>query len=232
MQIRGLTQFSLLDFPGHIACVVFCGGCNFRCPYCQNPYLVLYPETQPLIVEEEFFDFLNRRRGKLDGVVISGGEPTTRPPLLDFTERIKAMGFLVRLDTNGSRPDIIEICCRRHLIDSLGIDYKGPAARYNDIALAAVDDLADKVRRTINLAREYDIDLDIRTTIHRALLSPEDMKQMRRELDDMGVGTWYLQQFHRVEIIDESLLEEPTYTDDELTAIAAEMDNVQVRGID
>ncbi|MFA6714325.1 MAG: radical SAM protein, partial [Victivallaceae bacterium] len=105
MNIRGIRRFSLVDFPGKMACVVFVGDCNFRCAYCHNPCLVFDPESQPLISEDEFFGFLEKRRGKLDGVVISGGEPTLQKNLLPFVKKIKAMDFLVKLDTNGSLPE-------------------------------------------------------------------------------------------------------------------------------
>ncbi len=231
MDIRGLTKFSLLDYPGHLACVVFCGGCNFRCGYCQNPYLVLYPETQPLITTEAMFEFLESRRGKLDGVVISGGEPTIHKDLPEFMAKVKEMGYLVRLDTNGSHPQTVIDCHRRGILDSLGVDYKAPISRYNEIAVCRVNDLAYRVRDVLSYAVENKIDLDVRTTVHRFLLSELDLRRMREELDELGVGLWHLQQFHPVELIDESLLERETYTDEELKAIAAALHDTTARGI-
>ncbi len=232
MEIRGLTQFSLLDYPGRLACVIFCGGCNFRCGYCQNPYLVLYPETQPLIAEEAIIEFLASRQGKLDGVVISGGEPTTRKALSEFMATIKEMGFLVRLDTNGSAPEMIESTHQRGLLDSLGVDYKAPLARYNEIAVCKTPELGQKVQRTLSYAVSNGIDLDVRTTVHKFLLSLEDLQTMRRELDEIGVTTWHLQQFHKVELIDESLLERETYSDAELKEIAESLGpHTHARGV-
>ena len=223
MDIRGLTQFSLLDYPGRLACVVFCGGCNFRCGYCQNPYLVLYPETQPSLTPEAILDFLKSRVGKLDGVVISGGEPTIHRSLPEFMARAKAMGFLVRLDTNGSNPTLVRKAHEAGVLDSLGIDYKAPLARYQEVSVCPKANIAEKVSETIRYAVAHRLNLDVRTTVHRQLLSPADLAQMRRELDELGVGGWHLQQFHPVEIIDERLLREPTYSDAELKAMAASL---------
>ena len=108
MQIHGLQKLTLLDFPGHIACTVFTGGCNFRCPFCHNGGLVLEPEKAPLIPEEEFFAFLESRKGRLEGVAVTGGEPTVNGDLPEFLKRIKDMGFAVKLDSNGQNPDMLE----------------------------------------------------------------------------------------------------------------------------
>jgi pyruvate formate lyase activating enzyme len=223
MDLRGLTQLSLLDYPGRLVCVVFCGGCNFRCGYCQNPYLVLYPETQPALTAEAVLAFLRSRVGKLDGVVISGGEPTIHRALPEFMAQVKELGFLVRLDTNGSNPRLVRKTHEAGLLDSLGLDFKAPLARYQEVAVCPRADTAAKVAETIRYAASHGLDLDVRTTVHRHILSPEDLAQMRRELDELGVGRWHLQQFHPVEIIDESLVREPTYSDAELKVIAASL---------
>ena len=103
MRIGGLQKLTLLDFPGHVACTVFLQGCNFRCPFCHNASLVLEPESQPTIPEEELFSFLARRKGLLDGVAVTGGEPTLQRDLPDFLRKIKSLGFAVKLDTSGPR---------------------------------------------------------------------------------------------------------------------------------
>ena len=230
MDIRGWTPFSLLDYPGKLACVVFCGSCNFHCPYCQNPALVLCPESQPLFSEQNIINFLEARIGKLDAVVLSAGEPTIHKTLPKFMARVKALGFMVKLDTNGSRPAMIKTCHERGLLDALGIDYKAPAAKYADLTDCKTDGLADKIRASLRYAVEHGLELDVRTTVHRSLLSADELRQMRCELDELGVGAWSLQQFNRVEIIDGSLLEEPSYSDDELQAIAEDLGNTTVRG--
>jgi len=209
----------LVDFPGKICCIIFVGNCNFRCPYCHNPYLVLHYDTQPQIQRKEIYNFLKNRKGKLDGVVLSGGEPAMYPGIADFAENIKKMGFLFKLDTNGSFPDRVITMCENGLIDMLGIDYKTSEAVYNDIALSNIDRLAEKVKKLIRYAGDNNISCDIRTTVHKKFHSENLLKIMRSELDLLGVKNWTLQQFHHAEIIDESLLDEKTYSDVELIKI-------------
>jgi pyruvate formate lyase activating enzyme len=232
MNIRGMQKFTLVDYPGKIACIFFVGNCNFRCPYCHNPCLVFDPESQPQIFENSVFEFLEKRRGKLEGVVISGGEPSLRKELKAFAARIKDMGFLVKIDTNGSNPDRVIECLEENLVDSLGVDYKAPAERYHEIAACQIDDLSQRVHRILKFAVEKQIPIDVRTTVHRRLLSRECLSQMRRELDELGVKEWTLQQFNPTEMIDDDLPNEPTYSDSELVRIARELGgNTKVRGL-
>ncbi len=231
MNIRGMQKFTLVDYPGKMACVVFVGECNFRCAYCHNPCLIFDPESQPLIEEEEVYNFLKTRVNKLDGVVVSGGEPSLRKGLGPFIEKIKQLGFLVKLDTNGSNPDeVIEHHKAGH-IDALGVDYKAPPISYNKVSCSRVPDLAKKVHKLIKYAVDENIFIDVRTTVHKKLLSRDDLRAMRQELDDLGLKGWTLQQFNPVEIIDEDLLREPTYSDTELVSIAEKMKNTKVRGL-
>jgi len=232
MNIRGIQKFSLVDFPGRIGCVVFVGGCNFRCPYCHNPALVFDPESQPLITEEQIYAFLETRKGKLDGVVISGGEPSLRPGLPEFARRVKEMGFAVKIDTNGSQPETIIAIHQAGHLDALGIDYKAPAADYGRVANCQLPELGERVQRLIKYAVDHGIPTDIRTTVHRAMLPPEHLKQMRAELDALGVVQWTLQQFHPVEIVDDQLLMEETYSDGELFQLSKTLGGVtKVRGL-
>jgi len=232
MDIRGLARFSLIDYPEKIACIVFTAGCNFRCPYCHNPHLVFDPESQPHITEDEFFAFLEKRRGKLDAVVISGGEPTMRSKLPDFAQQIKSMGFLVKLDTNGSCPKTVKKMYKNSCLDALGIDFKAPAERYHEISKHHDKDLPETIKETIRFALQEELMLDIRTTIHKSLFSMDDLQRIRYELDEIGVDEWVLQQFHPTDIIDDSLHEEDTYSDFELKAIAQQVGgNTKVRGL-
>ena len=232
MDIRGLTKFSLVDYPGMLSCIIFVGRCNFRCPYCHNPYLVLYHESQPRISENEILDFLEQRRGKLDGVVISGGEPSLYYETAEFAQKVKRMGFSVKLDTNGSHPERIIKMCEDGLIDMLGIDYKAPTYAYNDVTACDIKDISDRIHTLIKHVVDKKIPCDIRTTVHKKFHSPKILKEMREELDELGVEDWHLQQFHPVEIIDESLLEEDTYSDSELTKLSKELGaETYVRGV-
>ena len=180
MDLRGFAKFSLVDYPGRIACIVFSGGCNLRCPFCHNPCLVLDPTSQPRVTEREFFKFLDSRRGLLEGVVISGGEPTLQKDLPEFVAGIRERGFMVKLDTNGTRPEVLSRLLEAPGVDALGIDYKLPAARYSEVAADPESgrELADKVAASLRLALASGIEPDVRTTVHRAMLSPDDLKRM------------------------------------------------------
>jgi len=231
MNIRGLQRFSMVDYPGKMSCVIFTGGCNFRCPYCHNPCLVFDPESQPLIREDELMAFLESRVNKLDGVVISGGEPSLQPRLPDFAAKIKTLGFKVKIDTNASNPGMVIAMHQAGTIDALGIDYKGPAEIYNKIACSTIPDLAARVHRLLECAVDRHIPLDVRTTVHAALLSEDRLAEMRSELNELGIKSWTLQQFNPVEVIDDGLLLLPTYSDRELLDIAARLGNTRVRGL-
>lgn len=236
MDLRGFAKFSLVDYPGRISSIVFAGGCNLRCPFCHNPCLVLDPTSQPRVTEREFFKFLAARKGLLEGVVVSGGEPTLQKDLPDFLAGIKERGFLVKLDTNGTRPEVLEALLDKHLIDDIGIDYKVPAARYTEVAAdpAQGQEFAAKVAASIKLALASGIVPDIRTTVHRAMLAPEDLETMWSELAALGVRRWYLQQFNPVEVLADGLEKLETYADSELARIAHSLDaggKVRVRGL-
>jgi pyruvate formate lyase activating enzyme len=130
MRIGGLEKFTLADYDDHLSATVFTQGCNFRCPYCHNPELVDAHRFEPPIPEEDVLDFLARRRGQLDGVCISGGEPTLHADLPAFCRRVKALGYDVKLDTNGTNPDMLALLLRERLVDYVAMDYKAPLAKY------------------------------------------------------------------------------------------------------
>ena len=230
MNIRGINKFTLVDYPGKIACIVFVGNCNFACPYCHNPFLVVDPESQPLVFDSDFFAFLEKRKGKLDAVVISGGEPTLRKGLFFFCQKIKELGFLVKLDTNGSNSDIVKKLHIAGCLDYLGIDYKCPLDRYPEIVPKHSVNPGAKVQTTISYAVNSRIPYDIRTTVHKTILLPEDLNIMRKELNELGVEKWTLQQFNPVDILDDKLLSLATYSDTELINIAETLPLTLVRG--
>ncbi len=232
MDLRGLDKFTLVDYPGKIGCIVFTGGCNLRCPFCHNPCLVFDPSSQPKVTEKEFFGFLNRRQGLLEGVVISGGEPMLQTDIVPFVERIRQNGFLVKVDTNGTFPDRVKTLLTTVGTDTMGIDYKAPCAKYGAITGLKSEDPGKLVTKTIRLALEAEIELDVRTTVHKALLGEDDLAVMRDELNAIGVSSWTLQQFNPVEVIDDDLPKLPTYSDRELVAIAKRLGpKVRVRGL-
>ncbi len=159
----------------------------------------------------------------MDGLVLTGGEPSLRPGVENFLSKVKSMGFLVKLDTNGSVPDRVVGMVESGLVDMLGIDYKAPAALYAEVTSSADSSIAEKVRSLIKFAVVKGVPMDVRTTVHKSILSLEDLITMRRELDRLGVGKWHLQQFHNADVLDPSLLEEETYSDTELLGIVARL---------
>ena len=142
--IGGLQKVTLLDFPGKVACTVFLTGCNLRCPYCHNPDLVLTKDNGKYISEKEFFEFLLSRKGKLDGVCITGGEPTLYPNLTNLIRRIREMGFLVKLDSNGAVPEMLEHLLREKLLDYVAIDIKNAPSQYAETCGADVIEYVEK----------------------------------------------------------------------------------------
>ena len=179
----------------------------------------------------ELARFLESRKGKLDGVVFSGGEPTLSPELPLCMKTAKELGFAVKLDTNGTSPDVIRVLHEQKILDSLGIDFKAPFGDYPQITSVQDPHLVEKVKESIRYAVSQGIELEIRTTVHKKLLTPEMLKTMYEELKELGITKWVLQQFHKAELIDEELNSEETYSDSELTALAKELGpDVSVRG--
>lgn len=232
MNIRGIVKFSLIDYPGKIACVIFVGSCNFRCPYCHNPHLVIDPESQPELQQSSVMAFLEERRGKLDAVVVSGGEPTLRPRLLEFLKIVKSLGLDIKIDTNGTNKEVIETLNNEGLVDRLGIDYKAPRSKYALVTGIDNGKMIDNVFSTLKYAVAEKIPLDVRTTVHKALLNEDDLRIMRNELDNMGIEEWTLQQFNSVDIIDENLKKTETFTNRQLADISTRLGGkTKTRGI-
>lgn len=226
-----MIKFSLVDYPGKIACVVFTAACNFRCPFCHNPHLVLDPESQPRIRDPQIFHFLKSRVGKLDGIVISGGEPTLQKELVSFAKEVSDLGFSIKLDTNGTHPEVLKKLHAEGCLHALGIDYKAPRDKYPLLTNVEDPEIADKVAESLVFALKNGIPLDVRTTVHKNLLSVEDLRRMRKELKELGISDWTLQQFNPVDTIAENLPQEPTYGELELVRIARDLGNTKVRGL-
>jgi pyruvate formate lyase activating enzyme len=163
---------------------VFTGGCNFRCPWCQNRELVLNPEKLPVVGEDEIFASLERRRKWLDGVAITGGEPTLQPDLKDFCGRVKRAGLQVALETNGSNPNILRDLIASGLVDYVALDLKGPLVHDRFKELTGVGDVAvlERVLESVGLMREASIDYEFRTTLVPELLRPEDIIEMASQI--------------------------------------------------
>ena len=193
MKIGGLNKFSLSDYPGHVAAVVFTQGCNFRCRFCHNGSLI--PTNVPdssLISQEKIFEFLKDRSRQLDGVVITGGEPTIQPDLPEFIHRIIAMELLVKLDTNGSRPEVLRRLLEKKLIDFIAMDIKAPLDIYD--LLTGVQTPISQIKESVELIARSCIAHEFRTTVVKPLLSSEDVLSIKK-LVPVG-STHRLQKFH------------------------------------
>ncbi|MFA6981952.1 MAG: anaerobic ribonucleoside-triphosphate reductase activating protein [Patescibacteria group bacterium] len=191
MLIVGLQKFSLLDYPGRVSCIVFTVGCNFGCGYCHNPELIRISKNSPFLDEEELLGFLVKRKGKLDAVVITGGEPTLQKDLCDFIKKVKAMGFLVKLDTNGTNPDVLSLLLDEKLLDYIAMDIKGPLARYSEIVNKDVD--VNKINESIQIIMNSRVDHEFRTTIVKGQLKEEDFVAMSKLIS--GAKRYFLQKF-------------------------------------
>lgn len=166
MKIYGLQKTSLLDYPGHISAIVFTGGCNFNCPFCQNSGL-LHPQDRDLINMDELFSFLKKRSGILEGVVITGGEPTLFSDLPEFISRIRNLGLKVKLDTNGARPEAIRLLLENHLLDYIAMDVKASPEHYPQAAGTNISMVP--IRQSIQLIMESGLPYEFRTTVVQEL---------------------------------------------------------------
>lgn len=191
MQIRGWVKTSLIDYPGKIATVLFTGGCNFRCPYCQNSELVLNPESLSAIDPAEIFQFLTRRRGLIDGVVITGGEPTLQKGLGDFLRQVKELELATKLDTNGYRPQVLRELLERDLLDYVAMDIKTSLARYPLATGVPVD--GQRIEESVRLILTSGINHEFRTTVAPGIVIAEDVEEMAKLI--AGTGKYILQQF-------------------------------------
>lgn len=213
MKFGGWQQCSLIDFPGKVSVVVFTEGCSFRCPFCHNPSLV-FPQlnSAPRITEDELFAFLEKRKGKLDGVVISGGEPTIHPSLPQLIRAIKKMGFSVKLDTNGSCPQMIEKLLSENTVDYWAMDWKASVARYHVLTGVQIDPAI--IVKSSQLIRQATEEYEFRTTVIREFHSPEEIVQIGKELN--GAHRLILQQFRPAVTLDPALQRATAYTKEEM----------------
>lgn len=196
MQIYGFNKTTLLDYPEHIAATVFTGGCNFRCPFCHNSGLVLNPAEQNEISEKAVLEHLERRKGILEGVCITGGEPTLQPDLLGFIRKIKELGYLVKLDTNGYRPDVVGQLLRLGLLDYVAMDIKASKEKY--ACAAGVQELElTRIEQSVDLLKNSGIPYEFRTTVVKGIHEIKEFEEIGRWLS--GCRAYYLQAFRESE---------------------------------
>lgn len=217
MLIKGIQKTTLLDYPGKIASIIFLAGCSFRCPYCQNPSLVNGHEELPTIPEEEVIEFLRGRRKWLDGVCISGGEPTLHKDLPRFIAEVRKEGLLVKLDTNGTNPGMVEKLIKEGLLDYIAMDIKAPLERYSDVTKVKVD--REKIRKSVEIIRGSGVDYEFRTTVVPGLIEEEDVGRIANWLK--GSKKYCLQQFRNNVTLDEAYGEVSPYKPQEIHRLAA-----------
>ena len=177
MHIGGMQKLTLLDYPGKVACTVFLSGCNLRCPYCHNPGLVLPDQINaPGIPESEVFAFLEQRKGKLDGICITGGEPTLQPELPGFLEKLRELGYAIKLDTNGTYPGMLEGLLHDGILDYVAMDIKNSPQRYAETCGGA--DVLSRVRESVDLLLDSSIEYEFRTTVCKPLHTEKEMEEI------------------------------------------------------
>jgi len=231
MIFGGIQKLTLIDYPGKVAATVFTVGCNFLCPYCHNPELVDPPKIkeQQKISEREILDFLATRQGLLEAVCITGGEPTLSADLPEFIKKIKDMGFLVKLDSNGSNPAMLAKLLAEGLVDFIAMDIKAPLEKYKKIAGKRVS--LENIQRSVELVQKAP-DYEFRTTVLPALHSQKDILSIGRWLQ--GAKKYYLQQFQPTKTLDAAFMNAKPYDWDKIVKLRGLLeiffDRLEIRG--
>ncbi len=213
-EIKGFLELSFSDWPGRMASVVFLPGCSFRCPYCHNHRLVTEPGSLASWPPHEVFARLERLAGWVDGVCITGGEPTLHPGLAALLERFRSQGLAVKLDTNGSRPSVVEALLAQGLVDAVSLDVKAPLEPVPYRRNAGVGSAADAVGRTLEILLDSRLPLEVRTTVHPALLSLDELLRLAGDLGRRTAGRsprvrWTLQRCRTDQTLDPALQDIP-----------------------
>ncbi len=227
MLIGGYQKLTLIDFPGHLATTVFTVGCNFRCPFCHNPELVKMvgtgqcPVPTGKKIEKEFFEFLKKRKGKIEGICITGGEPTLQPDLIEFIKKIKKLGFLVKLDTNGARPDVLKKIIDQKLADYIAMDIKNQPKKYLKTIGLGVETcgvetprrvgaslrgdafMVDRIKLSFELIMRSKIPYEFRTTVVPGMHNEKDFLEIAKWIH--GAQNYYLQEYREQTILDKKL---------------------------
>jgi pyruvate formate lyase activating enzyme len=217
MKVAGFLKSSLLDWDGRVTAVIFLPGCNFRCPFCHNGELVLSPGDAPEVDQEAMMEYLEENSDFLDGVVITGGEPTIHSDLPDLIRRIRSLGLQIKLDTNGTNPDMLQDLIDAGMIDGVAMDVKGPLdERYDD--LSGVKTPLDKIKRSISVIMESGIDQEFRTTIVPHMIHEEELEAMAAFIG--GARKYALQQFRNGNTLDSRLSKIDPYPPERIRSMA------------
>jgi pyruvate formate lyase activating enzyme len=231
MIIAGLQKTTLIDYPGKMAAIIFTRGCNFRCHYCHNPGLVDPEKYYPEIPEKEILDFLEKRRSVLDGVVITGGEPLIYQDIGKFLKKIKDLGYAVKLDTNGTNPELLQKLIKADLVDYIAMDIKHHLDRYGEV-IDSRHDLAN-IEKSVKMIMNSGLDYEFRTTVLPKFFQLEDFHKVGDLIK--GAKKYYLQQFRPIMTLNVEFYKEPTFAAIELEAfkkiLEAYVDKCEIRGV-
>ena len=227
MIFGGFQKTDLINYPGYVASTVFTRGCNFRCPYCHNPEFVIQGSDQTYFgetyTEDEVLSYLERRKGFLDGIVISGGEPTLHSDLVPFMRKVKALGLKIKLDTNGSRPKILSSLIEEGLLDYVAMDIKAPIKKYHMLGFTDTDSIQSSIR----ILEASSVDHEFRTTCPRIILDAEDFPEMGKLIGNKT--TWYLQTFNPSKTLDPAYNNVSSFSAEELTGIINDYNLINAR---
>ena len=192
MKFYGMQKMTLLDYPGYVACTLFTGGCNFRCPFCHNALLVLDLDENYTIPEEEVLAFLKKRQGLLDGVCVTGGEPLINKDIGDFLSKVKELGFKMKLDTNGTNPALLKELVSQNLVDYVAVDIKNSPEKYAEtVGLKSFD--MSTINETVNFLMTGSVDYEFRTTVTKQFHTEKSMEEAARFI--RGAKRYFLQNF-------------------------------------
>ena len=232
MKISGFLKTTLLDWDGKVACTIYLAGCNYRCPYRHNHSLVLTPDKTDDLPLDEILDYIERNSDFLDGVVISGGEPTLNKDLPGLIKRLRKLGMKIKIDTNGTRPDMLDDLIGAGMVDFVAMDVKAPLdGRYS--AVTGVEADVSDIRRSIRIIMESGVDYEFRTTVVPVLLKPEDMEDIFRDI--RGAKRYRLHQFRPVSCLDENFTVLDPYPESVLVEMGEKakkyVKDVRIRGI-
>ncbi len=219
MKIGGLQKITLADYPGKIAAIVFTQGCNFRCGYCHNPELVNPDLFIKPISEKEILSFLKKRRGQLDAVVITGGEPFLQKNLRGFLKKVKKMGYLIKIDTNGTFPKELKKIIEEKLVDYLAMDVKAPLGKYKNTVNSEID--VEKIKKSIDLVTNSGLNYEFRTTVVKSQLKKEDLLKIGELIKPKSL--YVLQKFIASKTLNPDFLNEDSYSDEEMEEIKDEI---------
>jgi pyruvate formate lyase activating enzyme len=218
MKIKGFIKTTFIEYPGKIASMIFLPNCNFKCSFCFNPELISDSEKIKDIDEKEVFDFLEKQKKWIDAVVFSGGEPSLSKDLPEFIMKIKKMGFLVRIYTNGTNPEMLRQLIDEKLIDSIAMDIKAPLTEESYEAVTNVKDMLEKVKKSISLIMDSDLNYEFRTTVVPSIHSEKDIEEIAKYVKDANLLV--LQKFLPENALDNKLKKLKTQTDDEMEKLA------------